>query len=326
MLSSSSIRSPLALLALLAGAAWGCVSAGSGKADGGAGGGSTSAGGQGVAGASGAGGTRSGAGGGAGRSTAGAGGATGGSPGGLGGGAAGAVGNPCAARPGLLFCDDFESAAVGSAPPGPRWSTQGVGTDNPIVVDGSTPAHSGSRSVHVSPSAGSFQTFFVFHDAATLPAPGGKFFVRAFMRLSSPMTGGHNTFITADHFATPAAANPVRIGEQVHMLMMTVSGDAHGYLSNQSFYNDGLPGVVFTPAAWTCFEISFDPAATTIDVWVNDAEVPDLHPTNITLDSYDALRFGFEKYAGLDADAGATASLDLWYDDIAIGTQRIGCH
>jgi hypothetical protein len=38
------------------------------------------------------------------------------------------------------------------------------------------------------------------------------------------------------------------------------------------------------------------------------------------------LRFGFEKYAGLDADADASAaSLDVWYDDIAVGTARIGC-
>ena len=309
-------RAAALALAAMVFAGWGCVSADSKK--GGAGGSAGGPAGSG-AGGHGTGGMSSGNGGGPPTGSGGTAGALGG-----GAGAGGAVGNPCAARAGLLFCDDFESSATGSPPPGPRWSTQGVGADNPIVIDGSTPAHSGSRSVHVSPSAGSFQTFFVFHDAATLPAPGGKFFMRAFMRLSSAMTGGHNTFITADRFAAPAAANPVRVGEQVRMLMMTVAGDAHGYLSNQNYYIDGLPGVTFAPGAWTCFEISFDPAATTLDVWVNGAEIRDLHPTNITLDSYDALRFGFEKYAGLDPDAG-TASLDLWYDDIAIGTQRVGC-
>jgi hypothetical protein len=30
------------------------------------------------------------------------------------------------------------------------------------------------------------------------------------------------------------------------------------------------------------------------------------------------VRFGFEKYAG--------PGIDIWYDDIAIGTQRIGCN
>jgi hypothetical protein len=160
-----------------------------------------------------------------------------------------------------------------------------------------------------------------------LPAPGGKFFVRFFIRLASGMTQGHNTFMTADLFANPGAGNAVRVGEQIHMLMMTVAGDAHGYLSNQNYYIDGKPGVVFPPGAWTCFEMSFDPAAMTLEVWVNGNDAPDMHPSNIALDTYDTLRFGFEKYAGLDpaVDGGAPASLDLWYDDVAIGTQRIGC-
>jgi len=37
-----------------------------------------------------------------------------------------------------------------------------------------------------------------------------------------------------------------------------------------------------------------------------------------TLDTYDSVRFGFEKYAG--------PAIDIWYDDIAIGTERIGCN
>ncbi len=238
-------------------------------------------------------------------------------------GAGGAVGNPCSARAGLLFCDDFEAWPTGSPPAGTRWTTQAAA--GAVTVDSATaPAHSGARSVHFVPTSDSFQTFLVFHDPATLPAPAGKFFLRFFVRPAAGMTGGHNTFMTADLFASAGQGNAVRLGEQNHMLMMTVAGDSHAYLSNQSFYNDGKPGVVFTPGAWTCVEMSFDPTATTIDVWVNGTEVPDMHPTNITLDSYDALRFGFEKYAGLDADAGA-ATLDLWYDDVAIGTQRIGC-
>ncbi len=53
-------------------------------------------------------------------------------------------------------------------------------------------------------------------------------------------------------------------------------------------------------------------------MWVNGTEVPDLHSTAWKIDAYDYLRFGFEKYAG--------PASDLWYDDIAIGTQPIGCN
>jgi hypothetical protein len=296
----------------------GCVSAGSHDGAGGSSGGQggSAAGGHGAGGSTGAGGSLADAG------------PIGGAPNGdASTGAAGAVGNPCSARAGLLFCDDFEAWPTGSPPAGTRWTTSAA--PGAVTVDSATasaPAHSGSRSVHFVPTSNSFDTFLVFHDPATLPVPGGKFFVRFFVRLASGMTGGHNTFMTADLFANPGQGNAVRVGEQQHMLMMTVAGDAHGFLSNQNFYNDGKPGVVFPAGAWACFEMSFDPGSTTLDVWVNGTEVPDMHPTNIMLDTYDALRFGFEKYAGFsdDPDAGA-ASLDLWYDDIAIGTQRIGC-
>ena len=46
--------------------------------------------------------------------------------------------------------------------------------------------------------------------------------------------------------------------------------------------------------------------------------MPDLHHTDWPLDTYDSVRFGFEKYAG--------PGIDVWYDDIAIGTERIGCN
>jgi hypothetical protein len=320
--SAWSSRHASGVLAALTLVAAGCVSAGShGGAGGSAGGlggdaGQTGA----AAGGHGAGGTTGG--GGASIDA----GSAGGASADAGSGAGGAVGNPCSTRPGLLFCDDFEAWPPGSPPAGTRWTTQAA--TGAVTVDSSSasaPAHSGSRSVHFVPTISSFQTFLVFHDPATLPVTGGKFFVRFFVRLASGMTGGHNTFMTADLFANAGQGNAVRVGEQQHMLMMTVAGDSHAYLSNQNFYNDGKPGVVFPAGAWTCFEMSFDPASTTLDVWVNGTEVPDMHPTNIALDTYDALRFGLEKYAGLDADAGASATLDLWYDDVAIGTQRIGC-
>jgi hypothetical protein len=100
--------------------------------------------------------------------------------------------------------------------------------------------------------------------------------------------------------------------------MYTVMGDAHGALSNADYYDDGMmPGIQFTPATWTCLEVLLDSSKPEIDVWVDGQEVPDLHHTDFPLDDYDNLRFGFEKYAG--------AAMDVWYDDIAIGTEPIGC-
>jgi hypothetical protein len=118
-------------------------------------------------------------------------------------------------------------------------------------------------------------------------------------------------------FGSPGTGNALRVGEQNGMLMMTVGGDAHGYLSNQNFYNDHLPGVVLKAEAYNCLELLLDSPHTEIEVWVDGVAVPDLHVSDLAHENYDALRFGFERYAGPDSD--------FWYDDIAIGTERIGC-
>jgi hypothetical protein len=187
-----------------------------------------------------------------------------------------------------------------------------------VTIDGTTPAHSGSKSVHVHAGDNDYDTLFVLHDATILPAPNGKFFLRAYMRLSRAMAGGHNAFIIADPYAMQGTGNNLRIGEMNAMLMYTIMGDGHGALSNQNFYNDGKPGVAFAPSTWVCLEALIDHGHPEIDVWVDGTEVPDLHHTDWALDSYDSVRFGFEKYAG--------PGIDIWYDDIAIGTQRIGCN
>jgi hypothetical protein len=247
-------------------------------------------------------------------------GGTGGSNGGRGGGAGTAAGgtggatDPCAARSGLRFCDTFESKSVGTFATAAPWVLQG-GT---VTIDGTTPAHSGNKSVRVHATDNDYDTLFVLHDATILPAPNGRFFLRAYMRLSRAMVDGHNAFIIADPYAMQGTGNNVRIGEMNSMLMYTIMGDGHGALSNQNYYNDRKPGVAFTPSTWVCLEALIDHTRPEIDVWVDGTEVPDLHHTDWPLDTYDSVRFGFEKYAG--------PGIDVWYDDIAIGTERIGCN
>ncbi|HEY7372432.1 MAG TPA: hypothetical protein VIF57_09765 [Polyangia bacterium] len=302
----------------VAGGAGGPAGATGNGGKGGASAGSGGAGSGGSAGGAGAGnGGRGGASGSAGSGNAGRGGgagtAAGGASGSGTGGTAGA-GNPCATRAGLLFCDDFEGKAAGAFATAAPWVLQGGN----VTIDGTTPAHSGSKSVHVHAGDNDYDTLFVLHDATILPAPNGKFFLRAYMRLSRAMAGGHNAFIIADPYAMQGTGNNLRIGEMNAMLMYTIMGDGHGALSNQNFYNDGKAGVAFTPSTWVCLEALIDHGHPEIDIWVDGTEVPDLHHTDWALDSYDSVRFGFEKYAG--------PGIDIWYDDIAVGTQRIGCN
>lgn len=229
-------------------------------------------------------------------------------------GGAARSGRGCSA-PGLLFCDDFErDTTVGMPPPSPRWSIARIGQGT-VAVDGTTPAHSGARSVKVN-SAGGYQTFFALSGPPVFPA-SSPLYLRVYLRLGAPMTGGHNTYFKAGAAGATSSEHETRIGVMNEMLMINQPAGDRGFLSNQNFWNDHKLGAVFAAKTWTCVEVFLDPPRSTIDVWVDGKEVPDLHRTDWKQDPIGVFQFGFEKYAGPDAD--------IWYDDIAVGTKPIGC-
>jgi hypothetical protein len=222
----------------------------------------------------------------------------------------------CGARPGMVFCDDFEADAPG-APPAPWTTTEGTATQ--VTVDGTNPAGSGSKSIHVQPGSNDYDTFLALHDTAVLPVSSGKLYLRFFIRLAQPMTAAHNTFVRADLFAAQGNGNNLLFSEDNQMIMESIGGDGQSAMSNNAYYSDGNTiGAHFDQGQWACVELLLDHTTPAIDVWVNGTEVPDLHSTAWKIDAYDYLRFGFEKYAG--------PASDLWYDDIAFGTQPIGCN
>ncbi len=92
----------------------------------------------------------------------------------------------CGARPGLLFCEDFEDLAVGAVTAVTPWSAE-VNGEGTVVIDDAE-AHDGARSAKI--TGNGFSTFLVFHDAALLPAAGKRVYVRAFVRFAEPMSGG----------------------------------------------------------------------------------------------------------------------------------------
>jgi hypothetical protein len=259
--------------------------------------------------------------GGSGSAQGGVGGSAGDAMGGVAAGSGGTAGggvpsNPasfCEARAGLAFCEDFEAFEPGAVAAAGPWSTalNGEGT---VSID-ETQSHSGKRALRVFGSG--FSSFLVYRDAKVLPAATGRFYLRAFIRLTEAMTGGHNTFIIGDMAASPGSGNAFRLGEMYQMLMYTVTDDSHGALANENFHNDQMPGAALEAASWGCLEMLIDSATPELRVWLGGNEIPDLHHTDFPVDPYDALRFGFEKYAGPESE--------IFYDDLAIGSQPIGC-
>jgi len=220
---------------------------------------------------------------------------------------------------GLLVCDDFENAPVGGAPNGATWALSIFEQQGAISIDG-TQAHSGSKSVYVNGTGQDTYRSVLFTTTAPFPAPANSFYARVFLRSKNPMGTGHSTY-----FGAGSADNQrmLRIGFQQSMLEtnLILSTNEYGLLSGP--WTQPAQGVQLPAGEWHCLEAFFDGAQHEVRVWFDDTEVQALHTTdwnaNLTdwSPQYARAWFGFETYHG-EQD-------ELWYDDVAIGTQRIGC-
>jgi hypothetical protein len=224
------------------------------------------------------------------------------------------------------FCDGFESQA-GTVPSG-RWSVStpdcsGTGT---VTVD-TGQAHSGTRSVRVDGKAGYCNHVFVADEgdvAAIGPVWYGRFYVR------------HTTALPAGHVAlmamrdTADGGKNLRFGGQNQALQWNRESD-DATLPEQS--PAGVAQSMPLPVnQWTCVEFQVDGGQGQLRTWVDGTLVPGLVDDGVQTADVDRqwiasrtswrpaladLRLGWESYAGGDDT--------LWFDDVAMGTSRIGC-
>jgi hypothetical protein len=76
---------------------------------------------------------------------------------------------------------------------------------------------------------------------------------------------------------------------------------------------------------WTCFEWHFDGTNSEYHFYLNGSELTDMaitagHQPPWTAPPFDYLEMGLRLYHPL-----AAPSLDVWYDEVALDTSRIGC-
>jgi hypothetical protein len=233
--------------------------------------------------------------------TGGIGSSTGGTTG-AGGAAGGVAGTGAVSCTALPFCDDFQAGIPAQPPNVQKWTVDlnGSGT---VTIDG-TMGHNSTQSLHVHPNNG-FHTMAMVKGAPVFPLPAGVLYGRAYVRLGGTLTNNHVVWIEAGSILNDV--NETRIGANLGLLDVNLwPGDA----------DHRATGVTLVPGSWDCVEFMFDNTARETRVWLNSTELPDLHVTNWSVPSYDAVRFGWELNAGTS---------DIWYDDVALGYTRIGC-
>jgi len=231
-------------------------------------------------------------------------------------------GSGCA---GAAFCDGFEDQ-TGSTPTG-SWQAsypdcQGTGT---VSID-HTVAHSGGTSLRVDGGSTYCNHAFALNTTG-ITSVGAVKYVRMYVRHTTALPTGHVAFATMTDAAD--GNKHLRLGGQNQALQWNRESD-DATLPAQSPAGVAL-SVPLPVNQWSCLEYMVDGSTGSMSTWLNGTEVAGLHLDQTPTPDVDAqwlgrsnwrpqltdLRLGWESYAG--------GTDTLWYDDIAIGSARIGC-
>ena len=213
--------------------------------------------------------------------------------------------------PGALWCDDFSAPTLD-----PRWTLRSPNCSG----SGSLALENGA--VRVAGAGGYCNHVFLSTDV-DLPSEA---WVRARVRFESALGDGHVTFFTSRDQADQD--KDLRMGGQAGILMWNRESDDATLpsLSPQGIAQSVRPA----PGQWFCLEIALG-AAGTLSTFVDGQPVPALQLDATPTAEIDqqwlsrgpwrprlrGLSFGWEGYAG--------QAMTLWFDDVALSTQRPGC-
>jgi hypothetical protein len=229
---------------------------------------------------------------------------------------------PCTA-PGILACSDFEN---GMAP-------FTVPAQGQVAID-TTQHHSGTKSIKL---MGSSAPSNHITTPAGLTFPNNSFYVRAwvyFEQATSAM-GGHVDYIVGGT-SEDNSGTEVRLGSMPNLKGLDMLNLNEQPPDSTQFSNgdiDGIGGGTTTPgtaldaATWYCIEAFFDGASgsNSFQAWLNENEITGLHVTNFGGQTtgnwepmYTLVKIGGQNFSGTIGN--------VWYDDVAVGTQRIHCN
>ena len=235
------------------------------------------------------------------------------------------------AKAGLELCDGFESGAVDMS----LWTVQGTAP----TLDSIHVAR-GAKALHI--KGGINQASFL-HETKTFPATDNAYYGRMFVYFSAfPSAPGmpyaHWTLVAA---TGTGVTGQIRVGGQMQsrfakgpLNYFGVGTDSQGSSTGTGDWtnSDNDPSGAATPLPlnqWMCLEWMHDGAHDTTSFWWDAVHHASLdtsaskHGGNANpyvLPKFDKLAIGWQEY---QADNGE--SLELWIDEVAVDSTRIGC-
>lgn len=221
----------------------------------------------------------------------------------------------------LLFCEDFQQLPTG----GPSTLKWGVDTRNgTLVVER---AHRGNKVLRIH-TVDNGRAFLRVDDFA---APGNRLFGRMRLRVDTFPTApdwAHFTLVEATGSGSSEIVRPIggQFAPTVPGVFWGIGADG-GLTGDWTEWRESAPAVADT---WQCIEWALDPADNQVTVWIDGVANPELtastsrHGGNdvpFVLPVVDTVKIGWQLY-----QAGTTpGAFDLWIDDIALSTRRLGC-
>lgn len=251
------------------------------------------------------------------------GGAASGSAGAAGAGTAGAAdaGSSCSQVRNALFCEDFESLMPGPAVAANGWST--VTNNGSLTIDG---AHAtGKNALHVH-TQGNGRAFIQLSPFAP---PGNSFFgrMRAWVTaFPSAPDYAHFTLVETSG-SQPGFIRPIGGQYIPGKGVLWGTGSDGGPTGDWTNWKESAPAEAGKPL---CLEWQLAASDNAIKVWINGEEKADLFvntkqhggsAVDFVFPTLNSIWFGWWLY-----QAGSTPpDFDLWLDDIALSSQKLGC-
>lgn len=238
-------------------------------------------------------------------------------------GGGGAVG--CGATSGLYICEDFESATAGGKTVA-GWTSTGsisVATDK---------AHSGTRSLKIGAALNGERTI-----RRTTNLAGGAISTTHWGRVFYLMDKLQNPsdFVHSTHVFGDGNVSAGRVQVRVFDTILQSNGTSKFGYNVQESYGSNAEHGVFTnpdykyPTAWTCTEWHLDATAKSYHFYQDGVEIKPIGFANASEykrdpeipTTFSSFGVGWNNY-----QSAPSPGYVAWFDDIAVGPDRIGCN
>jgi hypothetical protein len=201
-----------------------------------------------------------------------------------------------------FFCSGFEGAGF---PAGTNNVVGGAPIPNAFVLD-DTEANSGQQSLLITPIEG-----FAYRVMA-IPAPGQQFWVRLFVQVDVE-------FGRANHAGIFGASDSGLQQDHNGEVLIELSEQFGYMLTNIDDDTSLRPAVEMRLAAnqWHCMEARYDGDAGQIEIFVEGQRIINETRANARM-TFRTFRIGNMQYT-------STGGRSVWYDDVVLAPERVGC-